>query len=292
MNVNLIEYIAASRLQPKRVLLYCLRHWPRSILPGSPYPLCLALLLFIALFYSNHGYSVTITINQQHFQTQVGQHYQKLSPHQTLINQQFLRFLPTVQQILLRLEQHQLPKSLVLIPMLESTFNPKAVSPANAAGLWQLMPATARRFGLTVNKQQDERFDINRSTEAAIAYLSFLYQKFNHDVMLTLAAYNSGEGRVQRALNQQAEKHFPSLRLPQETINYVHKFYALMDIVDIASISHGTPLRSTTIKAIATHIATNNQIQPLNMQQKILLVELFEMRQVINMKPVKPLISL
>ncbi|OLQ79168.1 lytic transglycosylase [Photobacterium proteolyticum] len=237
--------------------------------------------MLAVLTYPNHSYSTISTANQQHFQSQVNHHYQMLLPHQELINQQFLRFLPTVQQIIGQLEKHQLPKSLVLIPMLESTFNPTVVSPANAAGLWQLMPATAKRFGLNVNERQDERFDVNRSTEAAIAYLRFLYRKFNQDLMLTLAAYNSGEGRVQRAMNQQDKQHFPSLHLPQETINYVHKFYALMNIVDIAGLSRNRLLDAVTMPS-----------NSLDAQQKVLLNELFEIRQVINMKPVPPLISL
>ena len=105
--------------------------------------------------------------NQHHFQNLVARHYQKLSPHHQLINQQFQRYQPTVRQILDQLDKYQLPKSLVLVPMIESTFNPQAVSPANAAGLWQLMPATAKRFGLTVNEHKDERFDIKRSTEGS-----------------------------------------------------------------------------------------------------------------------------
>ena len=86
--------------------------------------------------------------------------------------------------------------------MLESSYNPKAVSSANAAGLWQLIPATATRFGLQVSDNEDQRFDSKASTQAALAYLAFLYKKFDKDIALTLAAYNAGEGRVARAIKK------------------------------------------------------------------------------------------
>lgn len=253
------------------------------------FPNIVGVILFLALSSPGKSYGVTVATDLPHFQAQVKQHYQTLSPHHELINQQFHRNRLTVHQILQQLEQHQLPKSFVLIPMIESTFNPAAVSPANAAGLWQLMPATAKRFGLTVTEQEDERFDIKRSTEAAITYLSFLYKKFNRDIMLTLAAYNAGEGRVQRALKQPERKYFPSLRLPSETIDYVHKFYALSDLVDIASLNHGMPLLPGANAFVHT---ANNELPPLDFHQKVLLAELFETRKIIDMNPVNPLISL
>ena len=107
--------------------------------------------------------------------------------------------------------------------------------------------------------------------------------------MLTLAAYNAGEGRVQRALNKQNSKHFPSLRLPAETINYVHKFYALMDLVDIAVLSHSIALDQGSN---SHQRSVTNKLPPLDLQQKELLAELFETKQIINMAPVRPLISL
>ncbi|PKF51219.1 lytic murein transglycosylase [Enterovibrio nigricans] len=159
-----------------------------------------------------------------------------LLPYQSQIHQRFTTHSPLVSYILKKLDTYALPERFVLIPMLESSFNAKAISHANAAGLWQLMPATATRFGLSVSKTDDQRFDELASTEAAIKYLAFLYRKFEGNETLTLAAYNAGEGRVQRAINRQNNAHFTSLSLPKETKTYIARFYALDSLIDISSL--------------------------------------------------------
>ncbi|WP_338163216.1 lytic transglycosylase domain-containing protein [Vibrio sp. 10N] len=169
-------------------------------------------------------------------QADVAPHIAKLKPYQAHITKKFEEFSPLVNEIFKQLNKQSLPESLVLVPMLESSYNPKAVSPAKAAGLWQLMPATAKRFGLTVDQNLDQRFDIEPSTHAAMQYLSFLHRKFEGDINLTLAAYNAGEGRVQRAINKAGSREFSKLTLPNETVHYVRRFYALMSLVDIASL--------------------------------------------------------
>lgn len=169
-------------------------------------------------------------------QSDVAPHIATLKPYQNHIIKKFEEFSPLVDEIFKQLKQKSLPDSLVLVPMLESSYNPKAVSPAKAAGLWQLMPATAKRFGLTVDQNLDQRFEIEPSTRAAMQYLSFLYRKFDGDINLTLAAYNAGEGRVQRAINRAGSREFTKLTLPNETVHYVRRFYALMTLVDISSL--------------------------------------------------------
>ncbi|WP_411060145.1 lytic transglycosylase domain-containing protein [Vibrio chagasii] len=149
-------------------------------------------------------------------------------------------FDPLVNEIFRQLAERSLPDSLVLVPMLESSYNANAVSPAKAAGLWQLMPATAERFGLTVNDRHDQRFEIESSTHAAMQYLDFLYRKFDGDINLTLAAYNAGEGRVQRAVKKAGSRQFSDLRLPKETVDYVHRFYALLVLVDVTSLKQNS----------------------------------------------------
>ncbi|MCW8344596.1 lytic transglycosylase domain-containing protein [Vibrio sp. ZSDZ65] len=166
----------------------------------------------------------------------IAPHLVKLTPYQKQILDKFTQFEPLVSSIFQQLEQRALPDHLVLIPMLESSFNPNAVSHANAAGLWQLMPLTAQRFGLKVSTNNDQRFDIAASTSAALQYLSFLHHKFGGDISLTLAAYNAGEGRVQRAIKRAGSTQFSQLTLPQETVNYVHRFYALQRLVNISEL--------------------------------------------------------
>ncbi len=138
-----------------------------------------------------------------------------------------------------QLRHYTLPEQLVLLPMLESSFNVTATSHAGARGLWQLMPDTAERFGLSV-KPDDQRLNIYDSTRAALSYLKFLHQKFNGNLMLTLAAYNAGEGRVERAIQQAGTSEFQRLNLPQETRRYVHRFYALAGLIDTTSLNQRT----------------------------------------------------
>ncbi len=167
-------------------------------------------------------------------------HINTLKPYQSQILKKLEEFDPLVNEIFRQLAERSLPDSLVLVPMLESSYNAHAVSPAKAAGLWQLMPATAERFGLTVNDRQDQRFEIEPSTDAAMQYLDFLYRKFDGDINLTLAAYNAGEGRVQRAVKKAGSRQFSDLRLPKETVDYVHRFYALLVLVDVTSLKQNS----------------------------------------------------
>jgi soluble lytic murein transglycosylase-like protein len=117
-----------------------------------------------------------------------------------------------------------LPPSLVGVAAVESGFNSLALSPKGARGLWQLMPATARRYGLVVEPHYDERVDPLKSTLAAAAYITDLYAQFG-DWPLVFAAYNAGEGRVARALHRIGARDFWTLdgrrALPEETLRYV-----------------------------------------------------------------------
>lgn len=122
------------------------------------------------------------------------------------------------------LEREGLPPQLLAIPLIESGFNPAALSPKGARGLWQLMPETARRFGLNPDGPLDERLDPVRSTVAAARYLKELYALWG-DWALALAAYNAGEQRVQQALARSRASDFWTLAaqrlLPEETRQYV-----------------------------------------------------------------------
>ena len=132
------------------------------------------------------------------------------------------------------LERRGMPTELALLPFIESAFNPEAMSSAKASGMWQFMPATGRDFALKQNVFRDDRRDVLASTRAALDYLSKLYAQFG-DWHLALAAYNWGEGSVQRAIarNQRAglPTDYSSLRMPNETQFYVPKLQAVKNIV-------------------------------------------------------------
>jgi membrane-bound lytic murein transglycosylase D len=132
------------------------------------------------------------------------------------------------------LERRNMPTELALLPFIESAFNPQAVSTAKAAGMWQFIPSTGRDFLLTQNVFRDERRDILASTRAALDYLQKLYGMFG-DWQLALAAYNWGEGSVQRAIAHNQKRGLPtdydSLNMPNETRYYVPKLQAVKNIV-------------------------------------------------------------
>jgi membrane-bound lytic murein transglycosylase D len=123
---------------------------------------------------------------------------------------------------------------LALLPFIESAFNPQALSVARASGMWQFMPATGRQFELKQNLFRDDRRDVLASTRAALDYLQMLHQMFG-DWHLALAAYNWGQGNVQRAMerNRRArdETVYTALRMPEETRNYVPKLQAVKNII-------------------------------------------------------------
>ncbi|MCX6616871.1 MAG: lytic transglycosylase domain-containing protein [Acidobacteria bacterium] len=120
------------------------------------------------------------------------------------------------------LAQEGLPADLLGVAKVESNFNPLALSPRSARGVWQLIPETARRFGLRVDGGVDERVDVERSTRAAARYLKELYTMFG-DWKLALAGYNAGEKRVQSAQARTGSRDFARLAslLPRETRYYV-----------------------------------------------------------------------
>ncbi|RKP51236.1 transglycosylase SLT domain-containing protein [Trinickia fusca] len=132
------------------------------------------------------------------------------------------------------LESRHMPTELALLPFIESAYNPQALSVAKAAGMWQFVPGTGRTYNLKQNMWQDERRDVLASTGAALDYLSRLHDMFG-DWYLALAAYNWGEGNVQRAVarNQAAglPTDYQSLRMPNETRNYVPKLQAVKNII-------------------------------------------------------------
>ncbi|SFV16874.1 transglycosylase SLT domain-containing protein [Pseudoduganella namucuonensis] len=138
--------------------------------------------------------------------------------------------------VVTELEKRGMPTELALLPFIESAFNPQALSSANAAGMWQFVPGTGRDYNLKQNAFKDDRRSVMASTDAALSYLQRLYDMFG-DWQLALAAYNWGEGNVQKAVkrNQAAGKPIDfdtlSQQMPAETRNYVPKLQAVKNIV-------------------------------------------------------------
>ncbi len=135
--------------------------------------------------------------------------------------------IPIVTKVLL---QHNLPKELAFIPLIESHYVNGLKSPKGAAGIWQLMPETARSLGLVVNKKVDERLDPVKSTLAAVKYLKNLYKIFG-DWKLVLASYNAGHNKVIVKTSYHGSS-FAEIKnyLPKQTQNYVIKFLAIVEV--------------------------------------------------------------
>lgn len=132
------------------------------------------------------------------------------------------------------LESRGLPTELALLPFVESAYNPTALSRSKASGLWQFIPSTGRHFNLQQDWWQDERRDPIASTAAALDYLAYLYD-FQGDWYLALASYNWGEGSVKRAIAKNTAAglgaDYLSLKMPDETRNYVPKLQAIKNII-------------------------------------------------------------
>ena len=164
----------------------------------------------------------------------VKKHIVWYTQHRDYLHQVTERARPYIYHIVEALGKHKLPSELALLPIVESAYQPTAQSPKSAAGLWQFIPGTGHDFDLEQNTQYDARLDIAASTQAAMRYLSFLKQHFNGDWLLALAAYNCGLGTVDAAINRNSveglDTDYWSLRLPEETQEYVPRFLALSSI--------------------------------------------------------------
>lgn len=136
-----------------------------------------------------------------------------------------------------KLRRRGMPQELIFLAMAESGFNPKAHSRDGAIGIWQLLPDTARRYGLKVDGTTDERKDPAKATDAALSYLSYLYNRFG-SWYLAAAAYNSGQNRVARIMVEEtgseggtdADYYRIREKLPGETRDFVPAMVALMRI--------------------------------------------------------------
>ncbi len=142
------------------------------------------------------------------------------------------RFLPYITQ---EIDKRGLPLELALLPIVESGYDPFAYSHGRAAGLWQFIPGTARRYGVRQNWWYDGRRDVVDATNGALNYLTHLHELMDGDWFHAIAAYNSGEGNVLKAVRRNKNSGRPTdfwnLRLPNETSSYVPRLLALVELV-------------------------------------------------------------
>lgn len=155
------------------------------------------------------------------------------------------------------------PAEVALLPIVESAFDPFAYSHGRAAGPWQFIPGTAKHFGIKRSWWYDGRRDIRVSTQAAIKYLTQLNKRFDGDWYLALAAYNAGEGNVEKAIRKNKKRGKPtdffSLDLPRETRAYVPKLIALAQIFEDPK-KHGITLTPVPNEPYFAVVKTGSQI--------------------------------
>ncbi len=138
------------------------------------------------------------------------------------------RYFPIIEPIL---KANNIPEDFKYIAMIESGFQPRVVSPAGAAGIWQFLKATGREYGLEVNTYVDERYNVEKATEAACKYLQSGYDKFG-SWSLTAASYNIGKTRIANEVERQNCGSYFDLLLPEETSRYVFRALALKQIME------------------------------------------------------------
>lgn len=168
------------------------------------------------------------------------------------------------------LEKNNLPIELSILPYIESNYDPFSISSSGAVGMWQFMPRTGRLYDLNKSWWNEDRHDPYKSTEAAVSYLKYLYQRFDKDIYLTLAAYNAGPSLVDRRINQNKRKEddldFWSLNLPSQTKNYVPKYLALRELI-FNSEEYGLKMPKIPYDSVVKKIVIDGQVEILALSE-------------------------
>ncbi len=177
------------------------------------------------------GFQLNHDSNQARVQAQLNW----FATHQSYVDRIVNRASLYLYYVVEELERNNIPTELALLPIVESAYDPFAYSHGQASGIWQFIPNTGKMYGLKQNWWYDGRRDIRESTRAAIQYLSELNRRYKGDWELATAAYNAGQGNVDRAIRRNRKQGKPtdfwSLQLPKETRAYVPRLLAVAKIV-------------------------------------------------------------
>lgn len=174
-----------------------------------------------------------LSIDHETDQPDVQEQLRWLMKHPAYL-QKLARSEPYMYHILTEVRKRNLPGELALIPMIESAYDPFAVSRAGAAGLWQIMPGTGGAYGLRQDWWFDGRRSVRHATDAALNYFTYLNKYFNGNWLLAIAAYDAGEGSVSRAITTSGQSDrvdFWALPVPAETKAYVPRLLALAEVI-------------------------------------------------------------
>ena len=145
----------------------------------------------------------------------------------TTIVKRYFKHLPMINE---EIQKQSLPSDLIFLAVAESYLNPRSVSSASAAGMWQFIKETGKREGLSINDDIDERYNVKKSTQSALTHLKRLYGESN-DWFIAMAAYNAGAARLKEVIENQNTRDFFDMYLPEETERYVFRIIALKEII-------------------------------------------------------------
>ncbi len=194
---------------------------------------------------------------------QVDQQLAWYTKHQAYLDRVADRASPYLYLLVSEAKRRNIPLEIALLPIVESAFKPFAYSHGRAAGLWQFIPGTGRHFGLKQTWWYDGRRDVVEATRAAYEYFEYLNKLYDGDWLLSLAAYNAGEGNVRKAIRKNKRRglklDFWSLDLPKETRAYVPKLLAISKLVRNPA-AHGIILKSIPNKSYLQLVDTESQI--------------------------------
>ena len=172
--------------------------------------------------------------------------------------------------VIQELEAADLPPELALIPFVESNYDPFSISPSGAVGLWQFMPKTGRMFNLEKSWWNEDRHDPYRSTHAAIGYFKYLFERFDNDLYLALAAYNAGPTYLDRQINKNKRRNldydFWSLDLNKQVTEYIPKYIAIREIV-FNSEKYGINLPDIPVESVVKRIEIPGQVEILTLSE-------------------------
>ncbi|MGM0634008.1 MAG: LysM peptidoglycan-binding domain-containing protein [Pseudomonadota bacterium] len=199
----------------------------------------------------------------RHYNQEVEREIGRYTEHPDFLREVTERAAPFIYEISQRIAERDMPSELALLPIVESAYNTRARSGADAAGLWQFMAPTAEGLGLKRDWWYDGRLDPMASTDAALDYLQGLHEEFDGDWLLALAAYNAGRGTVGQAMrrNQRAGQptDFWSLPLPRETREHVPRLLALTRIF-LSPAHYGIELAPIPLERALTNVEVGTQI--------------------------------
>ena len=217
-------------------------------------------------FIKQNNTSQNINILNDQVLAYMNMHLKDLDKFDEYLNDSYYFLYFVIQE----LEKNNLPLELAILPYIESNYDPFSISSSGAVGIWQFMPRTGRLYQLDRSWWNEDRHDPFRSTEAAVKYLKYLYQRFDQNIYLTLAAYNAGPSLLDRRINQNKRRgmdtDFWSLNVPVQTENYVPKYIALRELI-FNSENYGVKLPEIPFEPVVKKISIPGQVEVLTLSE-------------------------